>query len=490
MPKTLIFAKDDSHAEDIVGIVREEFGKGDDFCQKITYRTGFIRVPLPGHESEPNPPHTWEKVSNVSGADVLRVFRTSFNPRIAVTVDMIATGTDVKAIEVLVFMRNVMSAGFFEQMKGRGVRVMDPEKLKAVTPDAIIKDRFIIVDAVGVCERDKTETTPLERRPNVSLRKLLAFVAAGGTEEDALTSLAGRLMRLDRKLVPEHKDELRKLADGRSLSDLAGALVRATDPDEQEAAARANAGLLPDRQPTEEQVAKATSELMQAAAKPFHDPKLRQRLVELHQESEQVIDIVSGDELLSSQLAKDTAERAGEVVRDFRAWIEKNKDEIEALQVLYSGRYASRLKLSAVKDLARQLKNPPLSTNPSEVWHAFELVEGRKPGGSRVRQAADLIRLVRHALEPSEPLAAFAETVAERYKAWLAAQDMAGVEFNDQQREWLDKIAEHIGNSVTFEEEDFDYGWFAQHGRLGRASQLFGSRLNDLIASLNDELAA
>ncbi len=490
VPKTLIFAKDDSHAEDIVGIVREEFGKGDDFCQKITYRTGFIRVPLPGHEAETNPPHTWQKVSAMDGEDILRIFRTSFNPRVAVTVDMIATGTDVKAIEVLLFLRNVVSAGFFEQMKGRGVRVMDPDKLKEVTPDATIKDRFIIVDAVGVCERDKTETTPLERKPNVSLKRLLVFVAAGGTGEDEFESLAGRLARLDRKLVPELREELSKLADGKSLKVLAGALVRATDPDEQEAAARAKAGLETDQQPTEQQVAEATRHLEQEAARPFHNPRLRQRILELQQESEQVIDTFSGDELLSSQLSKDTSERAREVVQDFREWIEQNKDEIEALQVLYSGRYANRLKLKDVKALAQLLKRPPLTTNLSEVWHAFEVVEGRKPAGSRLKQAADLIRLVRHAVAPAEPLAAFSESVVGRYQNWLATQAKAGVAFSEQQRQWLDKIAEHIGNSVTFEQEDFDYGWFAQHGHLGKAHQLFGERLPGLVASLNETLAA
>ena len=113
VPKTLIFAKDDSHAEDIVRICREVFDKGNDFCQKITYRT-----------------------TGIKPADLIASFRNSYNPRIAVTVDMIATGTDIKPMEIVFFMRSVVPQGFFEQMKGRGVRVIEETALQAVTPDA------------------------------------------------------------------------------------------------------------------------------------------------------------------------------------------------------------------------------------------------------------------------------------------------------------------------------------------------------------------
>jgi type I restriction enzyme R subunit len=133
VPKTLIFAKDDSHAEDIVKIVREEFAKGNDFAQKITYKTT-------GKKPE----------------DLIAEFRNSYNPRIAVTVDMIATGTDIKPLEVVLFMRSVKSRGYFDQMKGRGVRIINDDDLQSVTPDAKTKDHYIIVDAVGVCERDKS----------------------------------------------------------------------------------------------------------------------------------------------------------------------------------------------------------------------------------------------------------------------------------------------------------------------------------------------
>src|SRR5207248_332315 len=179
VPKTLIFAKDDSHADDIVKIVREEFGKGNDFCQKITYRT-----------------------TGASPKELIQRFRNSPNPRIAVTVDMIATGTDIKPLEIVMFMRSVKSRSFFEQMKGRGVRVISDTDFQSVTPDAKTKTHFVIVDAVGVCERDKTDSRPLEQKPSVPLEKLMEHVAIGAREPELLSSLAGRLIRLEKRIEP------------------------------------------------------------------------------------------------------------------------------------------------------------------------------------------------------------------------------------------------------------------------------------------------
>ena len=191
VPKTLVFAKDDSHAEDIVRIVREEFGKGDEFCQKITYRATGV------------PPET-----------LIADFRNSYHPRIAVTVDMIATGTDIRPLEVLLFMRAVKSRVLFEQMLGRGTRVIQPTDLQAVTPDADRKDRFVIVDAVGVVEQEKVDTQTLERKRSLKLGQLLEMVALGAVDEDALLSLAGRLARLGKSLSPADAERVRTLSGG------------------------------------------------------------------------------------------------------------------------------------------------------------------------------------------------------------------------------------------------------------------------------------
>src|SRR5207248_423335 len=208
VPKTLIFAKDDSHADDIVKIVREEFDKGNDFCQKITYRT-----------------------TGASPKELIQRFRNSPNPRIAVTVDMIATGTDIKPLEIVMFMRSVKSRSFFEQMKGRGVRVISDTDFQSVTPDAKTKTHFVIVDAVGVCERDKTDSRPLEQRPSVPLEKLMEHIAIGAREPELFSSLAVRLIRLEKRIEPDLRAEVEKLSGGKTLSNIARDLLDSIDPD-------------------------------------------------------------------------------------------------------------------------------------------------------------------------------------------------------------------------------------------------------------------
>ena len=243
VPKTIIFAKDDSHADDIVEIVRTEFGRGNDFCQKITYRT-----------------------TGAPPEQLIRDFRTGFNPRIVVTVDMIATGTDIKPVEIVFFMRNVRSRNFFEQMKGRGVRVISSTDFNAVTPDASNKDRFVIVDAVGVTESDFSDSYSLEREPTVSFGRLLDLIAMGSREPDHLSSLASRLARLSRKISRNERATIEAAADGVPLQTLITNLVRATDPDAAIEAARDATGL---EEPPPEAIADAESQLREAAAVPF-----------------------------------------------------------------------------------------------------------------------------------------------------------------------------------------------------------------------------
>jgi type I restriction enzyme R subunit len=215
VPKTLIFAKNDSHAEDIVNKVREEFGKGNEFCKKITYR-----------------------VKDEKPQNLISNFRNSYYPRIAVTVDMISTGTDVKPLECLIFMRDVKSIGYFEQMKGRGTRTISSTDFRAVTPDADNKTHFVIVDAVGVCDSLKTDTRPLDRKKSASFEGLLRDVAMGIRDEDTLSTLVSRLARMDRELKDKDREELKVAAEGKPLKQITNVLLDAIDPDRQEERAK------------------------------------------------------------------------------------------------------------------------------------------------------------------------------------------------------------------------------------------------------------
>ncbi len=489
VPKTLIFAKDDSHADDIVRLVREVFTQGNEFCQKITYRTGFTRVtrPMTNDDGSTSEKTDWVKTSSLTPEDILGNFRNSYFPRIAVTVDMIATGTDVKAIECVFFLRNVKSAGFFEQMKGRGVRIISPDKLRVVTPSARVKDRFIIVDAVGVCEHDKTESRTLNRQPSASLEKLLEYVAQGGTDPDALTTLAGRLSRLQRQFSPGQLTELQDLADGRAFPDLAHDLLNACDADAQIEAAAALPGVV--GTPTDAQVRQAAEQLARNAVTPFLKPAFRRRILEIRQRNEQTIDRHTIDDVLYAGFDASAVEKAQTRVRDFRAWIDAHKDELTALQVLYAGTRPLRLSLGALRQLRDALARPPLKATPEQIWRAFEAAEADRVKGSGGQQLADLVNLVRHALIPTMTLVPYQEELRERYQAWLKERD-AETAFTTEQREWLDRMAEHIANSLAIEPDDFEAGWFGQHGSLGRAHALFGEKLQPLIAELNERLAA
>ena len=460
VPKTIIFAKDDSHADDIVRIMREEFGKGNDFCQKITYRT-----------------------TGVPPEQLIAAFRNSYHPRIVVTVDMIATGTDIKPVEIVFFMRNVQSRNFFEQMKGRGVRVISPDDFQAVTPDAVNKERFVIVDTVGVTESEMSESYTLEREPTVSFGRLLDLIALGSREPDHLSSLASRLARLSRKISPAERQTIETMAGGTLLQTLITNLVRATDPDAALEAAQQSTGL---EEPPPEVIAEAEKQLRDAAAVPFaSNPELRQRLEEVHRSYEQTIDTVSKDVVLEAGF---TEAQAGDQVQSFREFIEENRDEITALQVLYERPYRQRLRYDDIKALVDALQAPPRSWTTDRLWQAYQRLDESRVRGSGQRALADIVSLVRFAIGDAEELAPFADHVNQRFSGWLAMQETAGREFTAEQRQWLEAIRDHIAGSVSIEAGDFESVPFNQQGGLMGAYTAFADDLLSIIEELNVEL--
>ncbi|MEW5942758.1 MAG: type I restriction-modification enzyme R subunit C-terminal domain-containing protein [Pseudomonadota bacterium] len=497
VPKTLIFAKDDAHAENIVEIVREEFGKGNDFAQKITYRT-----------------------TGAKPKDLINEFRTSPMPRVAVTVDMIATGTDIKAVEVVFFMRAVKSRAFFEQMKGRGVRVIKPDDLQSVTPDAITKDHFVIVDAVGVCEQDKTDSRPMEQKPTVSFEKLMQAVAFGNTEDDVLSSLAGRLARMEHRMSAEDDKKIRAATGGLGLRDLAHQIVQSLDPDLElpSPASGGGAGGEGPVSPLDKGGPGGISPSQQAriaATKPLCDPTLRQLILDIKAKNEVVIDIISADEVIDAGFSPEALDRAKGMVQSFEQFIAEHKDEITALQVLYSRPYKHRLTFEAVKELADAIEKPPYLWNESQLWNAYAALEKSKvKGASGKRILTDLVSLVRFAIHQDNELIPFPERVNANFKAWLATQRIApspqrgegtttsplpqgegrgegGVSrFTPEQLKWLEMIRDHIAANLGIEPDDFEYAPFSQHGGLGKVHQLFGDKLNAMIEELNETLAA
>jgi type I restriction enzyme R subunit len=491
VPKTLIFAKDDSHAEDIVRIVREVFGKGNDFAQKITYRTGTARV-VTRNKADDGTEYeevTWVN-SGIRPEDLLSSFRNSYNPRIAVTVDMIATGTDIKPLEIVFFMRTVRSRTLFEQMKGRGARVVTADELQGVTPDATTKDHFVIIDAIGIDPDELNETKPLERKRNVPLDKLMELVAFGNREQDVLSTLASRLARLDRRLTRDDRAAIEQLNGGQPISAIASQLVQALDPDAQLRAAQQATGK---EEPTGEEVAAAAKVLLGDAAKPIAaNPKLRQSLIAIKKSYEQVIDTLSKDQLLHAGAAADGRSRAAGLVKSFEEFIATHKDEITALQILYSRPYKQRLTYAQVKELAQAIEKPAdgRGVTPEQVWRAYEALDKSKVRGSFQHVMGDVVKLVRFAMHQEKELQPSKEVANARFAAWLGQQEKDGRKFNDEQRQWLEAIRDHIAANIAIVPDDFEYVPFSQRGGLGKAHQLFGDQLQPILNELNEVLAA
>jgi type I restriction enzyme R subunit len=465
VPKTLIFAKDDSHAEDIVGIVREEFGKGNEFAQKITYRTT---------DGDPEV--------------LLQAFRNSPNPRIVVTVDMIATGTDVKPIECLLFMRDTKSRAYFQQMIGRGTRIMDKVEYQSVTPGGTHKDHFVVVDAIGVTENRFPESVqPLERKPTISLEKILNSVALGAkVDPDVASSLASRLVRLERDMKTADRERLTELNGGQPLHAIAAEIVNALDPDRHVQAAATG-----EAEPRPQEIAAIAQRMLGEALRPLADnPPLREEIISVRRSLEQTIDESAIDTLMDAGHSTEAREKAAALVSDFKAFIEEHRYEIHALQVLYSRPFKERLTFKEIKELANAIERPPRAWTPEKLWRAYELLDGSKVRGSGGRMLTDIVSLVRFTLEQEGELVPFRQQVEQRFDAWLAAQDQQSAEFTDEQRRWLGWMKESIASDLGIGSETFEYTPFVEHGGIGKAVEIFGDRLQPLMDEMAEALAA
>lgn len=451
-PKTLIFAKDDAHAEEIVTQVREVFGRGNDFAAKITY--------------------------NARNADQqLAAFRTSSALRIAVTVDMIATGTDVKPLECVFFMRDVRSPQYFEQMKGRGARTIPGADFQAVTPDAKEKTRFVLIDAVGVTEHDFVEP-PLNRDKSISLKKLLEKAANLTITEDETATLASRLAALEAQITETERAELDAVAGG-SLRGVVRHLVDAVDPD-------LHANLAQGA----EDPAEARLQMIIDAVKPLaSNPDLRARILELRRAHDRVVDEMSADVLLDAYGVVDTS-KARSVIESWRAYLDEHRAEITAIQLLSEAK-ERRISFDDIRELADRIARPPHNWTTDIIWDAYVAldVSGYKPLSTR-RTLTDLVSLIRFTIGQDDQLVPYAERVREKYAAWLAQQGQAGATFSPRERWWLDRMVQVIASSAGITPADLDNPPFIENGGTDGAIRDLGARAAALINELNMELTA
>jgi type I restriction enzyme R subunit len=470
VPKMLIFAKTDSHAEDIIDIVREEFGEENKFCKKITYRS----------EEDPK--------------SVLQNFRNDYYPRIAVTVDMIATGTDIRPLEVLLFMRDVKSRSYYEQMKGRGTRTCTIEELKAKgTPSAkYSKDHFVIIDAIGVESSQKTDSRPLEKAPGVSLKDVLQSIAVGNTSEDMLSTLANRLIRLDKQLSEKDKLKFAEQANGFTINHGVKQLLHAYDPDaivnmqarlETELKGQAPADIT-------KAIEKGKQQLIEEAVAVFHNPDLREFIVDIRKKYDQIIDVVNIDTITNIGWVKDQTAASANTINDFKTWIETNKDEITALQIFYAQDFRHRtFTYKMIKDLCDTLKTQKPLLAPLTVWKAYEQLE--KANGSAKNELIALVSLIRRVIGIDSILTAYDKTVDKNFADWVWKKQAGNApKFSEEQMQWLYMMKDYIANSFNLEKDDFDLSPFNAQGGLSKLWQLFGEQSDEIIDELNSILAA
>jgi type I restriction enzyme R subunit len=466
VPKTLIFAKTDSHADDIIQIVREEFGEENRFCKKVTYNA-----------EDPK--------------STLAQFRNDYHPRIAVTVDMIAVGTDVKPLECLLFMRDVKSRGYFEQMKGRGTRTINLDDLKKVTPSAkYTKDHYVIVDAVGVTRSLKTDSRPLEKKPGVPLKDLLAAITVGARDEDLFTSLANRLTRLEKQLTDKEKSAFAAKAKDKTITQVVKELLNAYNPDTLEDLHLKVAQENPDAAPDEkEEKLKTLSIALQKQAASTFNGDLNEYIENVRKAHEQIIDTINLDKVTAVGWEKDNKDSAQELVKTFANWIVEHKDEITALQIFYGQPYQRReLTFKMIKELVDIIVADKPTLAPLSVWRAYELLES--VSGQPKNELVALVSLIRKIVGIDATLTSYDKTVDKNFQNWVFKKQAGTLKFTEEQMQWLRMLKDHIASSISVAADDLDYTPFDAQGGKGKMWQLFGNESESIINELNEALAA
>lgn len=481
VPKTLIFAKTDSHADDIIQTVREEFGESNQFCKKVTYRVANDKLDADGKVIE----------KGEDPKSVLAQFRNDYYPRIAVTVDMIATGTDVKALECLLFMRDVKSKNYFEQMKGRGTRTLDKDNLKKVTPSAkTAKTHYVIVDAIGVTKSVKTASQPLITKPSVPLKDLAMGVMMGASDSDTVSSLAGRLARLDKQLDDKERARIAEKSGGTPLLMIVGELFNAIDGDRVEQKALEIAGQPLGTDPGESARDQAQKELVSQVANVFNG-ELIELIDTIRRDKEQTIVHDDLDSVLKAEWAGETTENAKVLILEFAEYLKEQADEIDALTIYFhTPARRSEVTFSQIKALLEKIKQERPKLAPLRIWQAYSHLDNYQ-GESPLTELTALVALVRRVCGIDAEIKTFSSTVRKNFQDWVMKYHASANEkFSEDQMAWLHLVRDHIASSFHFERDDLDMAPFDAKGGLGRMYQLFGDNIEQIMDELNRELVA
>lgn len=443
LPKTLIFALNDAHASNIVKIAKEVFGKENDpqFVQKITYSAG-------------------------NSNELIRHFRNDKEFRIAVTVTLVATGTDVKPIEVVMFMRDIESDSLYTQMKGRGVRTIGDEQLRIVTPNAISKDLFYLVDAVGVTEHEMKVTRPgTDPKPaTMTLKELLERITHGYVDDEYLKILAGRLSRILNKSDEKQREKFRELA-GDDMKDIASRIYEA---------------LATDSLPLFVDINEPNNERKRLVASLANHPDARSYLLILNAGFVKIL-MPGEDELVSKGFS---LEEASQTTAAFEKYIAENKDEIEALRIIYNNQ-GEPLTYALLKDLDTHLRFANFKFNPSLLWNTYALLHPSDVVKFTTKDEKDaitnIIQLVRFAFNHIPKLESLKGGAAKYFNLWCG-QTWRGI--TETQKSLLEQVVNYIVTNGSCTIDDIKEEDKTQAGQI---IQAFGSlsQANAVLASLS-----
>lgn len=375
-------------------------------------------------------------------------------------------------------------------MKGRGTRSLGKEDLQKVTYSASEnKDHFVIVDAVGVTKSKKTDTRPLESKPTVSMKELMLNVAMGAKDGKTLTSLANRIIRLNSQMTQMEKNEFQDIV-GISAGNVAQRLLDAFDDDV--ISDRAGVILWEDKEIDAEEITKieeTQKKLIKEAVMPFYNPDIRDFIENVRRNHEQIIDSVNVDTLVFAGFDTEQQGNADNVLSSFREYIEENKDEIIALQIIYEQKYQKRpIAVEQLKKLYEKLKRRNITIE--RLWECYAIKKPERVKRGKVAQFVDLVSMIRFEMGYIDKLVPFAERVDYNFMQWTLKRNAGNVHFTDEQMEWLRLIKDHIAISLSIELEDLELSPFDRKGGLGRFYDVFGKQYEEILMEMNVELVA
>ena len=465
VPKTLVFAKTDEHAEEITKIIREVFDKGNEFCKKITYK------------------------SEGKKGELISNFQIDPYPRIAVTVDMIATGTDIQALECIIFMRDIKSQVYFEQMRGRGSRIIGKGDLIGITPDAVSKDLFWIVDPVGVCESAKSDKSSLDRNASESLEKLLKKASVRLANEDDLETIVSRLTRLNLNINEKDKQKILDVTEGKTIPQISNKILDQLDTVKQIEETKKQFNT---EEPTQEQIKEISKKMINKACQLFDSYEFRKIITNLQKQHEILLDITTRDNLIGTGITKGQGlQSIRDSVKKFEKFIEENKDSIDALSIIYSeSNKMNKITFKHITELAEKIQQSPCNMTPTKLWDAYSTLNESKTKNNPVRTLTDLISIIRFSTGSQDMLVSFTELVDEKFEKWISNQKSSGVTYTAEQTEWLVMIKEQIGISAEMKIEKMDYAPFNQKGGAAKYYQIFGENYENILKEMHEVLVS